>query len=468
MIYRNTPQWFVAIDKPLDDGMDNYGRTIRERALTSIDRLVHWTPVSRPQPPLLDDRGPPRLGAEPPARLGRAADLLREAPPDGTAEILRDPAVNARIKAAFETEGADAWFEEGAKARFLGNDHDPDEWEKVTDILDVWFDSGSTHAFALRDRPDGIWPASVYLEGTDQHRGWFHSSMLQACGTRGRAPYDAVVTHGFTLDENGMKMSKSLGNTTAPEDVIRQYGADILRLWVAQTDYAVDLRIGPEILKGTADSYRRLRNTLRFLLGALDGFDGGRARRARRDARARALGAAPAGRARPAWCARATPPSSSSASSSSLFQFCTVDLSAFYFDIRKDALYCDAADQPAPARRPHRARRPLPPPRRPGSRRCCPSPWRRSGSSASPARTPRCTWSTSPRPRPTGSTPPSPRNGSRSARPAASSPARWRSSGATSASAPASRRRPSCTSPTPPCARRSPRSTSPTSASPPT
>ena len=193
--------------------------------------------------------------------------------PDGTAEILRDPAVNARIKEAFEHEGADAWFEENAKARFLANDHPHEDWEKVTDILDVWFDSGSTHAFALRDRPDGIWPASVYLEGTDQHRGWFHSSMLQACGTRGRAPYDAVVTHGFTLDENGMKMSKSLGNTTAPQDVVKQYGADILRLWVAQTDYTVDQRIGPEILKGTADSYRRLRNTLRFLLGALDGFD---------------------------------------------------------------------------------------------------------------------------------------------------------------------------------------------------
>ena len=192
--------------------------------------------------------------------------------PDGTAEILRDPAVNARIKEAFEHEGADAWFEDNAKARFLGNDYPHDDWEKVTDILDVWFDSGSTHAFVLRDRPDGIWPASVYLEGTDQHRGWFHSSMLQACGTRGRAPYEAVVTHGFTLDENGMKMSKSLGNTTAPQDVIRQYGADILRLWVAQTDYSVDQRIGPEILKGTADSYRRLRNTLRFLLGALDGF----------------------------------------------------------------------------------------------------------------------------------------------------------------------------------------------------
>ena len=265
--------------------------------------------------------------------------------PDGTADILRDPAVNARIKAAFETEGADAWFDENAKARFLANDHPHDDWEKVTDILDVWFDSGSTHAFALRDRPDGVWPADVYLEGTDQHRGWFHSSMLQACGTRGRAPYEAVVTHGFTLDENGMKMSKSLGNTVAPQEVIKQYGADILRLWVAQTDYSVDQRIGPEILKGTADSYRRLRNTLRFLLGALDGFD-------------------EAERVEPAampelerWVLHRLTELDEEVWKGyaaydfqrvfqTLFQFATVDLSAFYFDVRKDALYCDAATSP--------------------------------------------------------------------------------------------------------------------------
>jgi isoleucyl-tRNA synthetase len=264
---------------------------------------------------------------------------------DGTVEVLRDPAVNARIREAFEREGADAWFRDDAKARFLAGDHSHDDWEKVTDILDVWFDSGSTHAFALRDRPDGIWPASLYLEGTDQHRGWFHSSMLQACGTRGRAPYDAVLTHGFTLDENGMKMSKSLGNTTAPEDVIRQYGADILRLWVAQSDYSVDLRIGPEILKGTADSYRRLRNTLRFLLGALDGFDA-------------------AERIEPAampelerWVLHRLAELDTLVREGyaaydfqrvfqALFQFATVDLSAFWFDIRKDALYCDASTSP--------------------------------------------------------------------------------------------------------------------------
>ncbi len=343
VIFRNTPQWFVAIDKPLDDGMGEYGDTIRARALTSIDELVAWYPQS----------GRNRLHAMIEARpdwvlsrqraWGVPLTCFIRRGPDGV-EILRDPAVNARIRAAFEMEGADAWYAAGARERFLGAlANEP--WEQVTDILDVWFDSGSTHAFVLRDRPDGIWPASLYLEGTDQHRGWFHSSMLQACGTRGRAPYEAVLTHGFTLDENGMKMSKSSGNSTAPQDVVKQYGADILRLWVAQSDYTADQRIGPEILKGAADSYRRLRNTLRFLLGALDGFD-----------EAERLPAAEMpelerwvlhrlaeldGQVRAGYATY-----DFQGVFQSLFQFCTLDLSAFYFDIRKDALYCDAATSP--------------------------------------------------------------------------------------------------------------------------
>jgi isoleucyl-tRNA synthetase len=345
VIYRNTPQWFVAIDKPLDDGMDTYGRTIRERALTSIDKLVEWTPQSG------RNRLHSMIEARPDWVLSRQRawgvplTCFVKHLGEGRVEILRDPAVNVRIREAFENEGADAWYAEGAKERFLGPDHDPAEWEQVTDILDVWFDSGSTHAFALRDRADGIWPASLYLEGTDQHRGWFHSSMLQACGTMGRAPYDAVLTHGFTLDENGIKMSKSLGNTVAPEDVIRQYGADILRLWVAQSDYTADLRIGPEILKGTADSYRRLRNTMRFLLGSLHGFDA-------------------AERVEPAampelerWVLHRLAELDRVVREGyakydfqnvfrQLFDFCTVDLSAFYFDIRKDALYCDSPAAP--------------------------------------------------------------------------------------------------------------------------
>jgi isoleucyl-tRNA synthetase len=187
-----------------------------------------------------------------------------------TGEILNDGKVNERIVQAFTEEGADAWFAEGAAQRFLGDGYDAQQWEQVRDILDVWFDSGSTHAFVLEQRPDLKWPADVYLEGSDQHRGWFHSSLLESCGTRGRAPYDAVVTHGFTMAEDGRKMSKSLNNQVFPQDVIKQSGADILRLWVASCDYGEDQRIGPEILKTNVEAYRKLRNTMRYILGAVD------------------------------------------------------------------------------------------------------------------------------------------------------------------------------------------------------
>jgi len=256
--------------------------------------------------------------------------------------LLRNADVNQRIASAFETEGADAWYEEGAKERFLSGIVNPDDYEQVMDILDVWFDSGSTHAFTLRDRPDGTEDgiADVYMEGTDQHRGWFHSSLLQSVGTTGHAPYRNVVTHGFTLDEKGMKMSKSIGNTIVPEQVVKQYGADILRLWVAQTDYTADQRIGPEILKGVADSYRRLRNTMRFMLGSLADFS-------------------ESDRVEPSempelerWVLHRLAELDEVVRDGyaafdfqgvfqSVFTFATVDLSAFYFDIRKDALYCD-------------------------------------------------------------------------------------------------------------------------------
>src|SRR5690606_11087705 len=165
-----------------------------------------------------------------------------------------DDAVNKRILEAFEAEGADAWFAEGARERFLGSRAN-EGWTQVRDILDVWFDSGSTHTFTLEDRPDMKWPADVYLEGSDQHRGWFHSSLLESCGTRGRAPYNAVVTHGFTMDEHGKKMSKSLGNTVTPQDVIKESGADILRLWVMTTDYWEDQRLGKSIIQPNIDAY---------------------------------------------------------------------------------------------------------------------------------------------------------------------------------------------------------------------
>ena len=262
--------------------------------------------------------------------------VKRGAKPTDPDFLLRDPQVNARILAAFEKGGADVWYLPGFKQEILDGLHPADDYDQVFDILDVWFDSGSTHAFVLRDRadgsPDGI--ADLYLEGTDQHRGWFHSSMLQACGTKGRAPYRGVLTHGFTLDEKGMKMSKSLGNTVAPEQVIGEYGADILRLWVAQSDYTVDLRIGKEILKGVADSYRRLRNSLRFILGNLAGFS-------------EAERIAPADMPElERWVLHRLAELDTEVRQGyavydfqgvfqKLFSFCTTDLSAFYFDIRK-------------------------------------------------------------------------------------------------------------------------------------
>ncbi len=344
VIYRNTPQWFAAIDRVVGDNQDTYGKTIRERALASIDQLVEWTPKTG------RNRLYSMIEARPDWVLSRqrawgvplTCFTKNGALPTDADYLLRNEEVNARIAEAFDADGADVWYQEGAKKRFLTGIVDPEAYDQVFDILDVWFDSGSTHAFVLRDRDDGSEDglADLYLEGTDQHRGWFHSSMLQACGTKGRAPYRGVLTHGFTLDEKGMKMSKSLGNTIVPEQVVKQYGADILRLWVAQSDYSADQRIGPEILKGVADSYRRLRNTMRFMLGSLHDFS-------------------EADRIDPAdmpelerWVLHRLADLDTRVRDGytaydfqgvfqTIFTFATVDLSAFYFDVRKDVLYCD-------------------------------------------------------------------------------------------------------------------------------
>jgi isoleucyl-tRNA synthetase len=332
VIFRNTPQWFIHMDQALDDG-----QTLRQRALDAVD-VTDFHPAS----------GKNRIGGmvetRPDWLISRQrawGTPLAMFVDKHTGQPLHDPTVNERIVEAIGKEGADAWFTRDP-ADFLGVGRHASDYEKVEDILDVWFDSGSTHAFTIEGRPDSHWPADLYLEGSDQHRGWFQSSLLEACGTRGRAPYKAVLTHGFTLTEQGEKMSKSLGNAVEPEVVIRESGAEILRLWAAMVDYAEDQRIGKTILQTTVDAYRKLRNTIRYLLGGLGGFE---------DAERVGYEEMPPleryvlhqlwrldGQVRQAY-------------ESYRFQdvwrpiadFCSGDLSALYFDIRKDVLYCDPA-----------------------------------------------------------------------------------------------------------------------------
>jgi isoleucyl-tRNA synthetase len=335
LIFRNTPQWFISMGD--DKGADG----LRAIALKAIDETRFVPASGKTRLRGMIEGRPDWVISRQRAWGVPIAVFVRKS--DG--DVLVDEGVNARIFKVFAEEGADAWFKPDAAARFLGNDYDPEEWEKVDDILDVWFESGSTHAFVLEERPELKWPASLYLEGTDQHRGWFHSSLLESCGTRGRAPYDAVLTHGFILDEKAQKMSKSAGNALSPQDVVKQYGADILRLWVVGTDYTEDPVFGPETVKQMADIYRRLRNTLRYLLGALDGFDESE-------------------RAAPeempelerwvlhrVWefdqqLRKACDGFEFHPFFAALHTFCANDLSAFYFDVRKDTLYCDPADDP--------------------------------------------------------------------------------------------------------------------------
>jgi isoleucyl-tRNA synthetase len=328
LIFRATPQWFIRLDGP---------ERIREKALGEVAK-AQFVPV----------QGRNRLAS---MLAGRPDWCISRQRAWGvpitvfvdrrTGEPLRDPAVAARIVEAFKAEGADTWYS-SPPSRFLGNDRSPDDYEQVMDIVDVWFEAGSTHAFVLEAR--GLpWPADLYLEGSDQHRGWFQLSLLEAVGTRGAAPFKAVLTDGFVMDEQGRKMSKSLGNTTAPQEVNERFGADILRLWVMMSDTTEDLRIGPEILKQQAELYRRLRNTLRWLLGSLADFTEAERvpygempelekwvlhRLTELDARIRT--------AVQSYDWTGVYPE--------LHNFCATDLSAFYFDVRKDSIYCDRPD----------------------------------------------------------------------------------------------------------------------------
>jgi len=261
-------------------------------------------------------------------------------------EYLVDKAVNQRIVDAIKAHGVDGWDADNA-ADLLGPDYNPDDFEMITDILDVWFDSGSTHAFVLESGrwPDLQSPADLYLEGSDQHRGWFQSSLLESCATRGRAPYKAVLTHGFTMAADGRKMSKSLGNTIDPLKVMQEYGADIIRLWALSVDFTEDHRIGPEILKGVGDSYRKLRNTFRYMLGALADYDAAEAVEVADMPELERYVLSLLG-ALDAKLKQAVEDFDFNTYTRSLVDFMNEDLSAFFFDIRKDRLYCDAPDGP--------------------------------------------------------------------------------------------------------------------------
>jgi isoleucyl-tRNA synthetase len=345
VIYRCTPQWFVPMDKPLPSPpLGGEGATLRSTALTAIEN-TRWVP----------EKGRNRINS---MVEGRPDWVLSRQRAWGvpitlfvdrkSGQYLCDAAVNARIIAAVREQGVDAWSDEAAQG-FLGDAYKLDDYERVTDILDVWFDSGCTHAFVLES---GKWPdlvrdgpADLYLEGSDQHRGWFQSSLLESCGTRGRAPYKAVLTHGFTMDQKGMKMSKSLGNTISPTDLMRDSGADILRLWALSVDFTEDHRIGKEILSGVSDQYRKLRNTFRYMLGALEGFS---------DAEKVAVADMPELERYVLHLLADMDAKLKTAVNDFDFNtyvrlitdFANNDLSAFFFDIRKDSLYCDAATNP--------------------------------------------------------------------------------------------------------------------------
>ena len=374
VIFRCTPQWFVPMDRPIinaeaearaseqvaaaktdvpsfskswDSAVSGF--TLRETALRAIAD-TRFVP----------DKGRNRIGA---MVEGRPDWVLSRQRAWGvpitlfvdrkSGEYLVDPAVNARIVAAVRAGGVDAWSDERAQ-EYLGDAYKADDYERVTDILDVWFDSGSTHAFVLES---GKWPellrpagyegphADLYLEGSDQHRGWFQSSLLEACATRGHAPYKAVLTHGFTMDAKGEKMSKSKGNTVSPLKVMETNGADIIRLWALSVDYTEDHRIGDEILKGVADQYRKLRNTLRYLLGALDGFDEAERLGVDEMPELERYVLALLGKL-DATLRAAVDAFDFNSYVRALLDFCNEDLSAFFFDIRKDCLYCDSPADP--------------------------------------------------------------------------------------------------------------------------
>ena len=334
VFFRNTPQWFVHMDKLLSDG-----RTLRVRALAAVSETKFVPEGGRKRlESMLQDRPDWVLSRQ--RRWGVPVTVFC----NDQGEPLVDPKANAKVLEAFKVEGADAWFAEGAKERFLSHRPDVDQWHMVTDILDVWFDSGCTHAFTTEARAELASPADVYLEGSDQHRGWFQSSLLEACATRGMAPFKTVVTHGFVLGEDGLKMAKSKNNGVSPQKVMEKHGAEVLRLWALTADFQGDVRIGSNTLQSTQDAFRKVRNTLKWLTGMLAYHEGVEPvvselpeleqlmlhRLSELDVAVR--------NAYDAFDFKKVV--------RVLTDFMNVELSAFYFDVRKDALYCDAASSP--------------------------------------------------------------------------------------------------------------------------
>ena len=328
LIFRNTPQWFISMDK----------KDLREKALKSIDETIFYPPQGQTRLRSMIETRPDwcvsrqRVWGVP---LPLFVNKKTEQP-------LRDIKVINRIADIYEKEGSDTWFTEDPK-RFLGDDYSINDYDQIQDVVEVWFDSGSTHAFCLEKREDLKWPASMYLEGSDQHRGWFHSSLLESAGTRGRAPYESVLTHGFVVDGKGRKMSKSLGNVISPEKVMSQYGVDILRLWVVASDYYDDLKLDNAILKAQSDSYRRIRNTFRYLIGNLEGFD------EKEKINIEEFPELEKYILHRLWevdqiIQKCVKDFNFHLMFTTLLNFCSNDLSAFYFDIRKDSIYCDSFD----------------------------------------------------------------------------------------------------------------------------
>jgi len=328
LIFRNTPQWFISMD---------YNK-LRTKALKSIDSTKFFPPQGKNRlHSMIESRPDWCISRQRVWGVPLPIFIHKE-----TGEPLKDQDVINNIADIFEKEGGDSWYTSDSK-RFLGSKYNSDDYKKLQDIVEVWFDSGSTHAFVLEKRPDLKWPASMYLEGSDQHRGWFHSSLLESAGTRGRAPYDSILTHGFVVDGKGRKMSKSLGNVISPEDVMKQYGVDILRLWVVASDYYDDLKLDNSILKFQSDSYRRIRNTFRYLIGNLENFT---------ENEKIDISSMPELEIyilHRLWevnqiVQRCIKTYDFHYMFTTLLNFCSNDLSAFYFDIRKDCIYCESKE----------------------------------------------------------------------------------------------------------------------------